>query len=446
MDTCEYEYCKELPYYICKCEGRETRLCESHLKVHGLNQCSHEIMPNFVSLSYDQKTIIQVLCSQGIEKLKLTRAKIIETSNMSISTITSLMVKDLDYIREKQTIFTEAIEFIERNEKIVKFKKPSRTDQLIFKVLSKENNYFNELQQAEDDMLEVLDFEKTINRLHEKIETYSKGHEEKLDIISKYMGVPAFNDLANDYYDSETSEFIFYPENGSKIIRCIDPLNIKDKKVILEIPDNLRYYGGTCMISKNELFYNLQKNTYIIDLEKQIGIKKSFSVQPRDHVGPACLLNKVIYCFEDQNCEKYEILTDTWRPISPLPVNSKYNMCTGVISYIYLAGRNLGYILKFNISSNSYSAFGNFSNGKDKILLREFFKMYIIEEGKLYENINTDFTEFRVVKSGINFPNQRILGYPIKKGNYFYFVLIDDFIYRFNLQLKIIEKVREISF
>lgn len=446
METCDYELCKNLPEFICECEGKTAKFCEKHIEVHGLNKCQHNITPNSIPITKAQKKIFHVSCSQGIEKLKLMEEKVIKQSRESIQRITSIAIKDLEFLRERQSIFNDVIEYIMNNDEIIKMKEPNKRDQIIFKLLGKEP-VFDELQKIEDEMMELLDFENTIKKMQEKEENNTKNNEKKFDIIYKCLGISSYVDLINNYdYEYEKSNFIFYPENDTKNLICVNPFNAKDSKHVLDISDNLRYYGGICLISKNELLYNLQNKTFIIDLERKVGIKKRSSSQNRDYTGQVCEINKTVYFFDSQISEKYHILTNTWKTISQMPTSSKYNSCTGIISDIILTGRELDCVYKYNINLDSYIKYGNFTSGKNKVLLREFFKIYILEEGKIYENINPGFTEFRVVSTGVCIPNKYMRGYPIKKDNYIYFVLSDKYIYQFDLKLKALKQVRKIVF
>ncbi|OMJ68657.1 hypothetical protein SteCoe_33832 [Stentor coeruleus] len=468
MDNCEFEKCKGLPEYICECQGKTTGLCSNHLQIHCLKPFQHNFKSNFETLGEEDKKLISAICKQGLAKISKMREMIVNKSREKINNIILTTSKDLNKLREKQDLFQEMIEFAASNGKIIKTKTLSKRDELILEKISKKTSFYDELDKEEHEMVNAFEAglnQREISNIIEEVkkntEENSKTGEKVKELNEKVQEIietknevskilshleDKMNEHTLDYHSYKKVTFLCYPKNDTKCLNIINPFSDKDQQILLDIPDNLRPWGGTCMLSSRELFYNNQRNTYIFNLETRTAVKKSNSIHSRDDTGPGCIYNENVFIFQDDISEKYTVMTDTWSSVSKMPVNSQWISSAAFKNFIILTGSQTCSAFFYYPDSDAYKAYGNFTPGKHKTLIKDGSNVYIFENGKIYENTNQELTEFRLLQSDTCIPNNSIACIPFKKSSMIYFILYSDWnIYRFNTNNRTVEKIRKVN-
>jgi Kelch motif len=427
--TCFQDNCKKRVAFVCNCTQNPTYSCDKHFGKHAMSKGDHSSQNSLLIFldSKDSQNLYLTL-KETQEKLeKLTNSVIAETKSL-IQKITKESRQLINHIRIKELKITELI-------------KSLGFDSIIDKEDLDEITQISEARLIESSKesldKEISNFYDFNNRFYLKdFLCFFKGNSQNLTIVS--IDKPDF----------------------------VIPLNIPNNFDLssghCELPNNKQFfYGGgfNSNINRNSLFavqnsfgqlYRTSSvgNAYIIDIEKQQAIQKKSS-NFKSYIG-CCYFKNKIYVFGGQNdlgivlndTEEYDLSTDSWKNLSPLPIVCRNGTCFTSKDDIVYAGALAPCIIFYSVPKNNYKQYGNFSPQKMKILCNYENKSYLFEAEKLYKTTDSNWSGYTVINYNTNLPNSYFVAYGTLKDKNFYFVLGNNHLYKFDFKTESVVLLR----
>lgn len=488
---CFYPECPNSPDFICFCSGDEITFCEAHLSQHISEGFNHDIREKFVDLSKGDRKILIAQCKLSIRKLKEIRDNINKKTKDYIQKIIEQAKHDFEYLRHKELLIMEVIEFLKMKKKIFYNKNHSECEQFIINYSKNPENICKKLQENEVDFIEDLDlgynqselklkieglqdeisnlwgsFHNIINerydiatQISKELENKFKSHKidslknnDKLSDTLSYLGLNYEDGCIAEANDTK----IWYFQYNTKSMITVNILAQKDSSYNFSLPENLSCNASYCKLGTTKFFYYSGYNenvyldsTYIFDAQNKTYEKKASWIL--NQLAACSLYKQDVYVFGGCNHKlhgksgKYSLISNTWKEIASLPSVSHHNLSLVFNNHIIISGYHLGSAIKYNIKENKYICSGSLTPNCYKIVCKGNGKVFIFENNKLHESTSNACTEFVLVKSSIGLPNQPIISYAIRNGDFIYFALIDMNLYRFNLNSKVVSMVRKIN-
>lgn len=141
--------------------------------------------------------------------------------------------------------------------------------------------------------------------------------------------------------------------------------------------------------------------------------------------------------------ERYDIATDSWEELSPLPAVSGYGMCLGLKdNIIYVAYRPTS-IIVYSITSNSYTMHGDFGYHSNIILANQRDKTYVFDNSSLYK-ANEDCSSFTKVNSNLPIYGCSLARGILKDKNFYCISSHDSNIYKFDFRTESVALIRKL--
>ena len=140
-------------------------------------------------------------------------------------------------------------------------------------------------------------------------------------------------------------------------------------------------------------------------------------------------------------CERYEISSYKWYAIRPFPVATYNNTSVLYKENIFVTGYNCKTVYSYMIATDSYVDTSVGLNLSYKILCKAAGKVYLFEAQRLFEYDNDKWSNLNIPTV---VPNSYLLSYMIRNEENVYFLLSDNFVYRFNIPSKKVKKLYDI--
>jgi hypothetical protein len=168
-----------------------------------------------------------------------------------------------------------------------------------------------------------------------------------------------------------------------------------------------------------------------------------------------CYYNRHIYVFGghlnqsaySNEAEKYNLDINNWVTLAPMPIQC-YIICTVLLqSEILFIGYQSTVAHYYDITHNLYSSSHQniFSAKTFKIAFLIQGRVYICDNGRLFESDLLNPRQFTAIKQATGIPNNWVIATPVRYKNYVHILLNDMCIYRFNLDTKEIMKLRAVN-
>jgi Kelch motif len=492
-EICEFPGCLSLPEYLCECSSEPKKLCTEHLSIHVKDEGKHRILENYIEISDGKSTIISIQCTRSLSKFKSLRENIIRISNKTIQKIIDTTVSHMQKIRELELLFDNTIEYLQKNNKIIKKKSQSSMEDFILKYLNHPDDIYEDLLKQEYEIILKLDIEKkletvieensnlkknldltklnfsrldseckSLRSVYEEVLSQKIGLQEKTDrleymesFMQKLIGEDQLKDLLSSEYNSKN---MCYFERNSKTLNIISISEV-DEKYQLEISDSLDINSGFCELPNNEYFYyagcplNFVDFVYIINPSHKTATKRS-SGKAKCNIGSCSYYESKVYIFGGQNslsqeindAEIYNLNSNTWQDASNLPVACAWISSVVFDKMIMITGFQASTVYNYSIEKNLYSFAGNFTPNRHKVICQGLGKVYVFENGKLHESFDSGVSQYLLINGGTGIPhNQQLISYIIRNQIFVYFILNNKIIYRFNLLTKEIKYIRQIT-
>lgn len=260
----------------------------------------------------------------------------------------------------------------------------------------------------------------------------------------------------------ESSEFaksFAFFEKNSKVLTIYDLLDMKVKSAPVESEDYFGDNAGWCRLPGRKVFqYGGQLNsfypplntTYIIDIDSKTVSKKAEGPYKKYAIGVCAHIDPYVYIFGGSGLlgslfsesEKYNLSTDSWHTISNLPFPSDYNSTVTKNNTIYVTGYQIG-IFKYTPDTDDYTLSFDL-NTISKILIEEAGNLYLITERGVF--VSQDHQWTRIKKQTVIREEAVLSSYPVKRGNYVYFLMSDSYLFKFNLTTFEVERAKMLEF
>lgn len=425
---CFYQNCKGHPKLKCLCKTDPIYSCSSHINEHCQLQGSHKLLPIYKALSPLIKEDFIKKFMDKYSSLAKTKSFLLENSSQLIHKILSETQSLVDTINKQQeSILKLCQNAIENSEAVL-------------------NEYINYLN-IEECRYE-LDFS--------SFDTFPVENAIKnlftLD-INRFLKVVHIEDTS-EY----TKTMIFFEQNSKRMVK-LGVIDGAISKVDLDIEDFLGIQPGFCRLPQRRVFYcgGLLSNfyrpifsCYVIDPSKNIAEKYPDMPKRKYLVGLCTYQNNCVYVFGgsrtfgivSSSSEKLNLDTKVWESIADLPEASDYNSSAIIKDTILVTGYRIG-VFSYIPSTNIYQSLLSTASGS-KMLFSEEDSGFLIHNDSIFEYSNNVWE--KVAKNDVVPDDPYLLSYPIKHGKWVYFLLSNNYLYRFDLFEKTVEQVVLITF
>jgi hypothetical protein len=496
MFQCFFPSCSSPCDLLCHCTSPPTAICSVHISSHLTLDCPHPFETLSHHISHEEKLYLTAHIVESIRRLHLLRAEVQLEAKASIEAITAKTLLSLENIRKQEALLNRALERIAIDDKIEGVEAKTEEEEFILQYLQEPNAILKKIKETREWMINEVrlknqrncgedeeqrsvdrmraEFDKNIQRLNDQIRDFTSMFATERKNFETIMGMQKeeyekrLNNLKNsiaflkhmnseDIIDEEfPPKRLFYLENGTKNLCCVNPFAEIDQKVQLKLAENLSLFAGLCEIEPNKLFYyggtqGTCNYTFIIDNELKTIVKREPN-KPKSYIGICAMINGFVYIFGGylnnskytEESEKYYIPTDQWFPVTNLPIKSAYNSCVSKDSEIFITGYQPDKLYIYDTKFDAYTNYGNFTGSSYKVLCLTQGILYVFDKNKVYKS--EDGKVFAIVNQSSNLPNNYLITCPVRCGKGIYFVLEDTTIYRFDLSTETISMLRKVKF
>ncbi|OMJ79024.1 hypothetical protein SteCoe_21055 [Stentor coeruleus] len=225
-------------------------------------------------------------------------------------------------------------------------------------------------------------------------------------------------------------------------------------KVDLDIEDFLGIQPGFCRLPQRRVFYcggllsefyRPIVSCYIIDPRENIAQKYPDMPNRKYSAGLCTYQNNYIYVFGgalifgifSSRSERLNLEARAWESIANLPKASDYNSSAIIKDTILVTGYRIG-VFSYIPSTDTFQSLISATSGS-KILFSEEDSGFLIHGDCIFEYTNNLWE--KVAKNDVVPNNPYLISYPVKHGKWVYFLLSNNYLYKFDLFEKIVEKV-----
>lgn len=424
--NCIFENCYSKAKFGCSCKESEVSLCDVHANLHCVLQGNHKLSSLYTHLDDSSKYKFLKKTREKFEAIDILIHKINQKSYNLLKTIIKSTESAVNKLKEQQKdLMNQCLSALKTNE-----------------VLKKE---YKDYQEVEDYSF-VLMFEQE-SQLESKIEDFFSVD------FSMYIKLEPIAE-SSEYNKS----FIFFDKN-SKILNIYDLLDMTVKSFPINQEDYFGDNAGWCRLPGRKVFhYGGQLNTlypplnssYIIDVDTRTVSIKPEGPWKKYAVGVCSYVDPFIFVFGGaglfgslfSESEKFDLKNETWTTISSLPLPSDYNSSVVKNSIIYITGYHVG-VFEYMIETDKYrSNFDLFIAGK--VFIEENGNLFILCEKGVY--ILQEDKWIRVKKQSVIREEAVLTSYPVKKGNYVYFLMTDSYLFKFDLTNFDVQRVKMLEY
>ena len=404
FSACYEMGCTEPPMFSCSC-SEYLYICQNHIAMHLISSGTHLPASFCAKVSQNEKEeLLRYLRSKG-NFINQNIIKIITFSEEIIKMITNQTACICKKLKIEQKSINSAIKALETT--MIAHK------DILKAVTNKDSN---------NDQLMNLDFDRVSN------------------YIKKIYDVePSKHSLKDDSYA------LYFKSKFSNQVDLIDLETFKTSSLSFDAKD-FTLSCGCCKIDENKYFvYGGCSGPEVSDSAKIIDINlKTVEILPSDSKNAmtgVCLCNEEVYCFGGffagplNICKKFDLKNRKWIYIQQLPEISQCTTASTLKDSILVAGYNSSAIFIYDILQNVFKpSKDNFTADSWKYI----FGNWIVVFGNALFEIDKDFNfvkrqECKDSGSGLNSCASFI------RGDYLYFTLYTQKIYRINRERKIIE-------
>jgi Kelch motif len=412
------------------------------------------------------------LCDQKLKEMPKTIKKINKEFSRAYKNIVNykdLIESVLLYLQSNNRVITASSEikisgfidkYIDFPDKIPKELEKKEFTVITDTLKAQELEIFNLKQKLGEN-----DYKKIFNTLNtQELEISKLKHD--LNKFKSIMEEGAFEDIINKEYNQDC--ICYFTDNSKRL----NTVNIDFSSVNIDyigLPESLSSSAGYCMLPNNNLFYYggafclkgdflfgsktvYLSSVYIIDIKQKAFIKISENRKPKGSVGQCCLYNYKVYIFGGYNSdgpirdvEIFDTLTEVWTNGTELPLALYNASCTAFGDFIFVAGYNIDKCYKYNVKNNILIEISGLIKNNYKIVCYGFGKVYLFQNGWIFNYENTKSEVFKIINKTSMIPNYRMIGYSIRNTHYIYFLLEDMGLYRFNILLNYAELMKKES-
>lgn len=421
--SCSYELCQNQPRFICKCKPN-VHYCANHSSIHCSLKGEHELKSLFTHL--DDSTFSSFIQRQ------LSTHSAISSIIQYINHKSASLIQQIVKLRDQSTLqLSQNLESIH-----LSIKSAHKTHEILTQ------DYINYLETEDYDL--NIDYPEPGRLESEIFDFFTQDFTLNLKLVPNQK-----SDLVKS--------FVFFEKN-SKNLNIFDLVDMKTNIIQVNSQDVFGDYAGWCRLPGRKVFhfggqltafYPPVSSTYLIDVDsgqieqKQDGLNKKYTV------GVCAFISPHVYVFGGSGLlsslysesEKFDIEKNEWSSISMLPFGSDYNSCIIKNSEIFVSGYRLG-VFVYSPQLDSYSNSLELDSG-NKILLIEGNTVFLLYGSKIY----TQEEENWIRSSSLTILSEETVlkSYPVKRGTSFYFILSDNFVYKFNLVTGAVDRVKALQ-
>lgn len=426
-NSCFVENCAKFVNFKCECFKTLTFMCKDHSNFHCenpgphklvciLTQIDHATKADFLKKNYERRQFISSL-----------KAKLISETSELINIIS-------------RNTNNAMAKLIIEEDRILRSQEMAREDNKI-----PTDEYLKYLNHEECDLTLDLSLFNISTLEHYLDEYYSKS------FLSALKTVQSVNSL------SFTKSMVFFMRNSNTMIN-IDIGKLVMSKAKVELDNCLGSHAGWCRLPSNKIFHyggqtsNFHKPLnccYVIDTLSNTADKRLDGPVRKYAIGTLAYLDRCVYIFGGastlgglvSDSERYDINGNQWTILQPLPTSSDYNTTVVNGMDIVITGYRLG-ILIYLVGKNIYKEEIPNKEGQ-KIMFSEGENIYILHSGALLERSNGAWA---CINKTTHIPDDPYLvSYPVRSGNFIYFLLSNETMYRFDLINKSLERVKQFN-
>ena len=421
---CSYEFCQNQSRFVCKCKPN-IQYCANHSTIHCSLKGEHELTSLYTHL--DHSSFYSFIQRQ------LSKHSAISSIIQCINHKSAELIQQIVKLRDQATLQL----FQNLNAMELEIKSTYKSHEILTQ------EYINHLETEDYDL--HIEFKEPCRIESEILDFFTQDFTLNLKLVPNKN-----SDLVKS--------FVFFEKN-SQNLNIFDLVDMKTKIIQVESQDYFGDYAGWCRLPGRKIFhfggqltafYPPVLSTYIIDVDsgkieqKQDGLNKKYTV------GVCSFISPHVYVFGGSGLlsslysesEKFDIEKNEWTSISMLPFGSDYNSSIIKNSEIYVSGYRLGVFI-YNPQLDSYRSSLELDSG-NKILLNEGSTVFLLYGSKLY----TQEEETWIKSSNPTILSEEIVlkSYPVQRGTSFYFILSDNFIYKFNLVTGTVDRIRALPY
>ena len=217
------------------------------------------------------------------------------------------------------------------------------------------------------------------------------------------------------------------------------------------LPDgDLFIYGGY----RKDIFNNIEdfsSSAYRISCTTNEISLITYHNRPRAHISDLVCHEDNIYIFGGfdysgtlYSVERYNLTTNHWEQMSDFPADTYWTACANLDSVALVLPYNHEVFFAYEFITDSYLEMSNLmcAPNRHKIVFTALAKVYILTDDRLYEG-SYDCCELKVIDVGTRVPNQHLIA-PVNRVKLeVYFMLCDEYLYRFDLKEKKVKKLSQ---
>lgn len=419
---CSYQGCLISSNFLCSCKEPSIFLCTKHSITHCQEQGNHNLLSVYISLNFEEKQKFVYKTEQRRKVLNNVKSALSQSTNDLISCISA------KYKESIQNIMNEQNKLILTLQKVISTNEVNRKDYSLYQETYDYDVYMD------NTMFENQTIKELINNYY------------SIDFLNavKLIQIPSAQNL--------TKSMVFFLKSSKTLVN----LNIQNSnltKAEVRLDNALGSNAGWCRLPDNRVFhYGGQKSsfsrpqsyTYIIDIGENDIRRKADGLVKKYNIGPCAYHDNSVYVFGGSsifsvvsNSERFNVETNLWTCIEPLPNSSNHNSTVVINDQIYLTGENIG-ALKYNILENSYSEELLGFDGC-KVIYSEGNNIFISYANRLTEKNDGRWSHFP--QATVVPQDTYLVSYPVKHENFIYFLLSNDYLYKFDIGKKELTKL-----
>lgn len=300
MENCSFDKCSQPPEFLCACEKKPLSFCSEHIDEHYKEDKPHNVTSNCIEITSVSKKMMSIQLTKCFARIRETNESIGKKTNDFINKVLAETVKRAEENRYLEDLYSNVVEFLQMNDKVVKKGNLSKTEEFIIKYQKNPNNIYKELVKSEEKLMQEIDFEVKIKKLEdEKAKLLSESQKKSkeieelnkefnkvklehqkmqttLDYLKTALEEPVYLDLIDNSYKNK---IMCYFEQSTKNLCLINTGSNADTKLAIDIPDNLSLNSGVCLLPNEKFLYyggNQSGYTdfaYIVDIEKKMQLR-----------------------------------------------------------------------------------------------------------------------------------------------------------------------------
>ena len=463
---CSGDGCEVQPILYCDCQGVRSYLCSNHQISHMMIECIHNFNPLVNVLTASRLTVVQSQIVDALKYLDSLQTAVLKSAQTLIQTICASSQKLLEQVRSQQEKYLSILTQVSKSKYIDK----DEYRQIL--QLDKSFNYrhFAYIESFTNDINNLFDIEIFPNRgsIFEFSKSTSKELFQEDEISPKIQQVPEPHPLEEvkeipKYDSSDDSEYVFFSSTTHKrsdLVR-IDLNTFKLTPLSFHPPRRFSAYSQACKIQKDLYFYydsyQGRSNAEIFVVNFEYNSYEKISDHSERRRGACVMKNNSVYVFGGcyvtkilgfisgetalmQNSDRFDLSTQTWRPIATLPSPSDSNTASLLNNEIYIVGGFLNFLLHYDTNTDTYREVFELAHKPQYKAICG--KWILVESDDRIFEIKGNEEVCRYNMSNKLFRGSLLISCTFKKGKYIYLVLFNETLLRIDTEQKKLEEVK----